>query len=73
MVFDDDRGVALTMFYKQKRQTEMIGSTQAPVDLNKEMQPQDAFKYIKETSKERKFEESIETIVKLSVDPTKGD
>ena len=51
----------------------MIGSTQAPVDLNKEMQPQDAFKYIKETSKERKFEESIETIVKLSVDPTKGD
>lgn len=43
--------------------------------LNKEEEhdPARVFDYLKEISKERKFVESIETIIKLNVDPTKGD
>lgn len=37
------------------------------------MSIEDALKRIKELSKERKFEESVEAVVKLNVDPTKGD
>jgi large subunit ribosomal protein L1 len=40
---------------------------------SKEYQPEQVFNMIKEYSKERKFTESIEAIVKLNVDPTKGD
>lgn len=40
---------------------------------NKEFDAADIFKRAKEISKERKFEESFEVIVKLNVDPTQGD
>jgi large subunit ribosomal protein L1 len=36
-------------------------------------QPEEVFTKIDELAKERKFDESVEAIVKLNVDPTKGD
>ena len=43
------------------------------VNKDEEHDPRAAFDYLKEVSKDRKFVESIETIIKLNVDPTKGD
>ena len=38
-----------------------------------EFSQEEAIQKIKEISKERKFTESIDAIIKLNVDPTKGD
>ena len=62
------------MFYSKKtsggdgdaQNTEILSSA-------KEYSPDEVFNKIKEFSKERKFVESVEAIVKLNVDPTKGD
>lgn len=40
---------------------------------NKEFDVNEIFPYLKSISKERKFSESLELILKLNVDPTQGD
>jgi len=62
------------MFYAQKQANDSdLPSKVQMFDANKVMDPADAFARIEEISKQRKFPESIEAIVKLNVDPTKGD
>jgi ribosomal protein L1 len=64
------------MFYTRKSKNEMTGEDEERTEIMnsaKEYQPEEIFKKIKEYSKERKFVETIEAIVKLNVDPTKGD
>jgi len=39
----------------------------------KEFDPKEVFEEMIKISKERKFVESVDTIIKLNVDPTKGD
>ena len=41
--------------------------------LDKEYKVNEVFKAAREASKERKFLESFEVIIKLNVDPTQGD
>jgi ribosomal protein L1 len=68
--------IALQMFYTRKSKNEMTGEDEERTEIMnsaKEYQPEEIFKKIKEYSKERKFVETIEAIVKLNVDPTKGD
>lgn len=43
------------------------------LNRNTEFNPDQAFEKMKEVSKERKLRESVEAIIKLSVDPKKGD
>ena len=43
------------------------------INKNQEFASNEIFSKIDEISKERKFKESIEVILKLNVDPTKGD
>ena len=38
-----------------------------------ELSPEQAFEKVKSLSKERNFKESVDAIIKLNVDPTKGD
>lgn len=40
---------------------------------HQEFEAAEIFEKVRELSKERKFEESFELIVKLNVDPTQGD
>jgi len=40
---------------------------------NKEFDVNEVFAYLKQISKQRKFSESLELILKLNVDPTQGD
>ena len=62
------------MFYNIKNQNaQNQNSAMDPLSQVSEHQPLDGISRIKEISKERKFEESVEAIVKLNVDPTKGD
>ena len=42
------------------------------LNLNKDFTLQDVFSSAKEASKERKFREAIEVVLRLNVDPTKG-
>lgn len=37
------------------------------------LSPKDALERVKEISKERKFKESVEAIIRLAVDPKQGD
>lgn len=60
------------MFYAKK--TGPSGeSQQVLVNAAQTYQPEEVFTKIDELAKERKFDESVEAIVKLNVDPTKGD
>jgi ribosomal protein L1 len=64
------------MFYSRRTVNEVSGLDETSTEImssSKEYQPEQVFNMIKEYSKERKFTESIEAIVKLNVDPTKGD
>jgi ribosomal protein L1 len=64
------------MFYSRKSINEVTGEDEAVTEIlsaSKEWQPEEIFAKIKEYSKDRKFVESVEAIVKLNVDPTKGD
>jgi ribosomal protein L1 len=40
--------------------------------MNKDFAIQDVFNTAKEASKERKFREAVEVVLRLNVDPTKG-
>lgn len=64
------------MFYARKSVNEVSGEDEKSTEIlnsAKEYQPEEVFSKIKEYSKDRKFVESVEAIVKLNVDPTKGD
>jgi len=64
------------MFYTRKSKNEVTGEDEEVTEIlnaAKVYQPEEIFTKIKEYSKDRKFIESIEAIVKLNVDPTKGD
>ena len=64
------------MFYTRKSINEVTGEDEKTTEIlssSKEWQQEEIFTKIKEYSKDRKFIESIEAIVKLNVDPTKGD
>ena len=64
------------MFYSRKVKNEVTGEDETKTEIlnsAREYQPEEVFTKIKEYSKDRKFIESIEAIVKLNVDPTKGD
>ena len=64
------------MFYTRKSINEATGEDEKSTEIlssSKEWQPEEIFSKIKEFSKDRKFIESVEAIVKLNVDPTKGD
>ena len=43
------------------------------VNTGKEYDPAEVFNKVKEFSKERQFDESVDVVVKLNVDPTRGD
>ena len=43
------------------------------MNTQQEFDPLEVFKVAREISKERKFKESFEVILKLNVDPTQGD
>ena len=59
----------MEMFQKQKntKEGENAGGAQS------EFSPLEAIEKIKKISKDRNFSESIDAVVKLNVDPTKGD
>ena len=61
---------ALNMFYSQKNSPQGQSSAISAVQA---YSPQEVFAKIDEAAKQRKFEESVEAIIKLNVDPTKGD
>lgn len=64
------------MFYSRKTKNDVTGEDEEVTEIlnsAKEYQPEEVFNKIKEFSKDRKFIESVEAIVKLNVDPTKGD
>jgi ribosomal protein L1 len=64
------------MFYTRKSKNEATGLDEQTTEIfnsAKEFSPEEVFKKVKEFSKDRKFVESVEAIVKLNVDPTKGD
>lgn len=64
------------MFYSRKTKNDVTGEDEEVTEIlnsSKEYQPEEVFNKIKEFSKDRKFIESVEAIVKLNVDPTKGD
>jgi large subunit ribosomal protein L1 len=52
---------------------ESSGSLANILNLNTEMGLDSVFGQIKASSKERKFSESVELILKLNVDPSKGN
>ena len=60
----------LSAFYTKKKLGE--GTEEIPgiiMNLSQEFYPKEAVKMMKEISKERKFKESVEAIIRLSVDP----
>ena len=70
--------VVLSVFYSKKTTAGAGGTeTQAAAaqmfNFNQELQCKEAIAKVKEISKERKFQESVEAIVRLNVDPRQGD
>ena len=64
------------MFYSKKALNPMdMDNLKAPGVKNEsaELSPEQAFEKVKSLSKERNFKESVDAIIKLNVDPTKGD
>lgn len=59
------------MFYKSKTAAE--AGADGVVFEDKDYPPVEAFERVNQVSKKRKFDESVEVMVKLAVDPTKGD
>jgi len=61
------------MFYKSKSGNENLNIQDISQQGSKEYKLAEVFGRIKEVSKERKFDETVDVMVKLNVDPTKGD
>ena len=65
---------ALQSFYQKKTpQRANEDGTTVEINTQKEYDAAEIFSVAREISKERKFKESFEVIVKLNVDPTQGD
>jgi large subunit ribosomal protein L1 len=70
--------IVLSVFYSKKTTSSQGGTeTQAAAaqmfNFNQELPCKEAIQKVKEISKERKFNESVEAIVRLNVDPRQGD
>ena len=63
--------VALSTFYKKKQSQAQEAASQ--LNMEHAYGADEIFEAAKGISKERKFTESFEVIVKLNVDPTQGD
>lgn len=63
---------ALSMFYKSKTGGVETGSDGISFE-DTECDPKAVFEKMDKLSKKRGFDESVEVMVKLGVDPTKGD
>jgi ribosomal protein L1 len=61
------------MFYKSKSGNENLNIQDISQQGSREYKLNEVFGRIKEVSKERKFDETVDVMVKLNVDPTKGD
>jgi ribosomal protein L1 len=63
----------LSVFY-QKKSSSKVGDSQQEgaavvFNFNQELKCKEAIHQVKEISKERKFKESVEAIIRLNVDP----
>lgn len=68
--------LVLSVFYQKKTSSKQTGEQEVATQLfnfNTELKCKEAIEKIKEVSKERKFKESVEAIIRLSVDPKQGD
>lgn len=64
----------MSAFYTKKKVVgDQIEETREVINLKQEFKPREAIERMKEISKERKFNESIEAIFRMSVDPKQGD
>ena len=68
--------IVLSVFYSKKGaagpvadNTTATAAALTVVDFKKEFTAKDAILTVKEVSKERKFKESVEAIIRLNVDP----
>lgn len=68
----------MSVFY-QKKSSSKVGDSQQEgaaavvFNFNQELKCKEAIHQVKEISKERKFKESVEAIIRLNVDPKQGD
>jgi len=62
----------LSVFYS-KKPTDQAQAAASIINYAKEMPCKEAISKVKEVSKERKFKESVEAIIRLNVDPRQGD
>lgn len=69
--------LVLSVFYQKKSSTKAAGGEQEAAavlfNFNQELKCKEAIHQVKEISKERKFKESVEAIIRLNVDPRQGD
>ena len=67
----------LSVFYQKKSSTkagtDQEVSAASMFNFNQELAAKEAIRQVKEISKERKFKESVEAIIRLNVDPRQGD
>ena len=62
----------MSAFYSKKSSVTGEKSLQV-LNLNKKFKATEAIEKIKEVSKQRPFKESVETVIRLNVDPKQGD
>ena len=62
----------LSVFYS-KKPTDQAQAAANIFNYTKETPCKEAISKLKEVSKERKFKESVEAIIRLNVDPRQGD
>lgn len=65
--------IVLSAFYSKGGLDAAKGIAVKMLDKNAEFTPNEIFAKMKEMSKKRKLKESVEAIIRLGVDPKKGD
>lgn len=72
--------LVLSVFYQKKSSTKAAGAGDSQQEaaavlfnFKQELKCKEAIHQVKEISKERKFKESVEAIIRLNVDPRQGD
>lgn len=67
--------IVLSVFYSKKvtQSNDQQALAASAFDFNKALTCKEAIQKIKEVSKERKFKESVEAVIRLNVDPRQGD
>lgn len=72
-----NKNEVLSVFYQKKSSTKLGADQQEGAatvfNFNKALPCKEAISQVKEISKERKFKESVEAIIRLNVDPKQGD